>query len=230
MQDSLKRFCNKRIFISFVLLVLFMAAFVFYTNKHVLEFGAKYIVNPDDAPRSKAILVLGAYVSPDGTVSEMLEERLKAGYELYKQGKASRIIVSGDHGRKHYDEVNAMKKFFLERDVPAEHIFMDHAGFTTYESMYRAREVFKVDQMIIVTQQFHLPRAIYIARELGIEAYGVAASTGNYSDRVLLSNNIRETIARSKAVVAVIVKRRPTFLGEAIPVTGDGKITDDKQK
>ena len=221
---------SRRISIVCIFLVLVMTICVFYTNKRVLEVGSSYILKPDNAPQSEAILVLGAYVSPDGTISQMLEERLKVGYELYEKGKASKIIVSGDHGRKDYDEVNAMKKFYLDKNVPAENVFMDHAGFTTYESMYRARDIFKADKVIVVTQEFHLPRAIFIARELGIEAYGVVASSGNYSDLVILSNNIRETIARSKAFVSALIKPKPTFLGETIPVQGDGKITDDKLK
>lgn len=232
MQDTLKTriFRSKRIFVISAVLVLVMVVFVFFTNKHVLEVGSSYIFNANDVPQSKAILVLGAYVSPDGTVSQVLGERLKVGYELYTKGKADKIIVSGDHSRKNYDEVNAMKKFFLDKGVPAENVFMDHAGFTTYESMYRARDIFKVDKMIVVTQEFHLPRAIFIAKELGLEVYGVTANTGNYSDLVMFSNNMRETMARSKALITVIIKPRPTFLGEVIPVTGDGKITDDKPK
>lgn len=213
-----------------VLLVMLVAICIFYTNQRVLDAGSSYILNADDVPQSQAILVLGAYVFPDGTASQMLEERLKVGYELYKKGKAGKIIVSGDHSRKSYDEVNVMKKFFLDKNVPAEDVFMDHAGFTTYDSMYRARDIFKVNKMIVVTQEFHLPRAVFIAREMGIEAYGVGASTGNYGNLVMLSNNIRETLARSKAFIAVAIRPCPTFLGEEIPVTGNGKATDDKPK
>lgn len=221
---------GKQIFVVCLLFIMIIGVFVFYTNKRILDVGSSYILNPDDAPYSEAIMVLGAYVYPDGTVSQMLDERLKVGYELYEKGKASKIIVSGDHGRKDYDEVNAMKKFFLDKNVPAEAVFMDHAGFTTYESMYRARTIFKVNKMIVVTQEFHLPRAIFIGRELGIEAWGVTASNGNYSDRTMLLNYVRETMARSKAFVAAVIKPQPTFLGETIPVSGDGRMTDDKPK
>lgn len=219
---------SRRIILIFILLALAVAAYIFYTNKHVLDIGSTYILTPDDVPQCEAILVLGAYVSPDGTASQMLEERLKVGYELYKKGKADKIIVSGDHGRKNYDEVNAMKKYYLDKNVPPENVFMDHAGFTTYESMYRAREIFQANRVIVVTQEFHLPRAVFIARELGIEAYGVASGKGDYSDIVMLSNNIRETLARSKAFASLLIKPKPTFLGEMIPVNGDGRSTDDR--
>lgn len=205
-----------------------MMFFAFYANERVLEVGSSHIMKADDVPESDAILVLGAYVSPDGLVSRVLEERLKVGYELYKQGKANRIIVSGDHSRKDYDEVNAMKKYYLDRQIPGEQIFMDHAGFTTYESMYRAKDIFGVEKVIVVTQKFHLPRAVFIARELGMEAYGVEAETGLYNQFVILKNNVRESFARCKAFVVVAIKPKPTFLGDVIPVTGSGKATDDK--
>ncbi|MBP2626037.1 MAG: putative rane protein [Firmicutes bacterium] len=219
---------SKRIFVIGFLFMVVMASFIFYSNQRILDVGSSYILSADEVPQSEAILVLGAYVSPDGKTSQMLDKRLQVGYDLYKKGKASKIIVSGDHGRKDYDEVNVMKKFFMDKDVPPEAVFMDHAGFTTYDSMYRARTIFKVNKMIVVTQEFHLPRTIFIARELGVEAWGVVAGNGNYSDLVMLKNYLRETIARSKAFIATLIKPYPTFLGETIPVTGDGRITDDK--
>ena len=102
------------------------------------------------------ILVLGAGVHPDGTPSNMLEDRLLRGIELYDAGASQKLLMSGDHGRKNYDEVNVMKQFAVARGVPSEDVFMDHAGFSTYESMYRARDVFQADKVIIVTQRYHL--------------------------------------------------------------------------
>jgi SanA protein len=221
---------GKLIIVTCISLVVVLVSMVFYTNQCILEEGASYIRTHDRVPQSQAILVLGAYVWPDGTASQMLDERLKVGYELYQKGKADKIIVSGDHGREDYDEVNVMKKYYLDKGVPSEKVFMDHAGFTTYESMYRARDVFQVEKIIVVTQEFHLPRALFTARKLGIEAYGVIASNGDYSDRVMLRNQLREILARSKAFVTAVIEPKPTFLGESIPVTGDGRNTDDKPK
>jgi vancomycin permeability regulator SanA len=212
-----------------IVFLVAIAIFVYYTNNHISEIGSKFTFNAYDVPQGEAILVLGAYVSPDGIASQMLDERLKMGYELYRQGKASKIIVSGDHGRRDYDEVNAMKKYYLDKGVSSDKVFMDHAGFTTYESMYRAKEIFKANKIIVVTQEFHLPRAIYIAKELGLEVYGVTATNGSYSDSVMLSNRLREVIARSKAFITAAIKPNPTFLGETIPVSGDGRRTDDKR-
>lgn len=187
-----------------------------------------YISEASDSPEADAILVLGAYVFPNDNVSLMLRDRLTTGYELYEKRKANKIIVSGDHGRKDYDEVNAMKKFLKEKGVPIEDIFMDHAGFSTYESLYRARDIFQVNKVIIVTQKYHLMRALFIAREMGLEAYGVASDLHVYHG-VMLRNEIREIAARNKDfLTAKVIKPKPKYLGEIIPVTGDGRVTDDK--
>jgi len=201
---------------------------VFVLNKQVEQIGSNYIINPKDVPESDAILVLGAYVLPDGTVSSMLNDRLSVGYELYEQGKAPKIIVSGDHGRKDYDEVNAMKSFLKDKGVEGRDIFMDHAGFSTYESVYRARDIFKVQKVIIVTQKYHLIRAVFVARELGLEAYGVASDLHDYGP-VMAKYQTREILARDKDYLwAKVFKPEPKFLGNAIPVFSDGRVTDDK--
>ncbi|NLO97951.1 MAG: DUF218 domain-containing protein [Peptococcaceae bacterium] len=197
-------------------------------NHYVETFGAKYIVEGAQAPQADAVLILGAYVLPNGTASPMLQDRLMTGLELYNQGKSQRILVSGDHGRKDYDEVNTMKQILKDHGVPAGHIFMDHAGFNTYDSVYRARDIFQVKKVIIVTQEYHLKRAVFIARKLGLEAYGVAADRHNYGS-VMFKYELREIAARVKDFInAVILKPEPKYLGEVIPVWGDGRVTDDK--
>lgn len=222
MRKSLKR--------NVVLLSLFIvviAAVVLTVNQYVQQAGLKYIGEAEDVPEADAILVLGARVYPNGNVSLMLHDRLTTGYELYEKGKAGKIIVSGDHGRKDYDEVNAMKNFLKDKEVPGEDIFMDHAGFSTYESLYRARDIFQVKKVIIVTQQYHLMRAVFIARELGLEAYGVTSDKHIYHN-VMLRSELREIAARNKDFfTAKVVKPLPKYLGEVIPVTGDGRATDD---
>lgn len=211
------------------ILVLFLVCYVLFINQYVQKIGSEYISKVENVPKCDAILVLGARVYADGNVSLMLNDRLITGYELYRSGKAPKIIVSGDHGNKDYDEVNAMKSFLMEKGVPAEDIFMDHAGFSTYESIYRARDVFEVEKMIIASQYYHLMRAIFIARELGVEAYGVSSDKHIYYG-VMLKNQLREILARNKDfITAKIIKPLPKYLGEVIPVTGDGRITDDKK-
>lgn len=219
---------KKLILFSVIILLTLMSATMFAVDKQVEQIGSNYIVDLTDVPETDAILVLGAYVLPNGIVSTMLNDRLSVGYELYEQGKARKIIVSGDHGQKDYDEVNAMKSFLKEKGVLGQDIFMDHAGFSTYESIYRARDIFKVQKVTIVTQKYHLMRAVFIARELGLEAYGVASDRHDYG-QVMVKYQMREMVARNKDFLWVkVFKPEPKFLGDAIPVFSDGRLTDDK--
>ena len=211
----------------FLSLAAIALAAVLLVNSYVIWSGGKYILAAEDLPVVDAILVLGAYVHPDGQTSSMLTDRLTVGYELYEQGKAPKILVSGDHGQKDYDEVNVMKNFLKKKGVPAEDIFMDHAGFSTYESVYRAREIFQVKKVIIVTQDYHLKRAVFTARALGLEAYGMPTDRHDYGQAMTMYK-LREIAARNKDFLwAGILKPEPTFLGDVIPITGDGGATDD---
>lgn len=212
---------------AFLVLFILAAAVFMAANYHVEQVGAKYIYPASDIPEADAVLVLGAYVLPDGTLSDMLRDRVTVGYELYKQGKAPKILVSGDHGRKDYDEVNSMKGYLKAQGAAGQDIFMDHAGFSTYESIYRARDIFQVKKVIIVTQHYHLLRAVYIARQLGLEAYGVASDLHDYGP-IMTGYETRELVARNKDFWMTVFKPQPTFLGEPIPVFGDGSATDDK--
>lgn len=171
------------------------------------------------------ILILGAGAWGNSP-SPLLGDRLNKGIELYKKEISNKIIMSGDHGQIEYDEVNVMKDYALENNVLSEDIFMDHAGFSTYESMYRAKAIFKVKKIVIVTQEYHLYRAIYIAKKLGLEAYGVKAEEKNYPGQDY--RDAREFLARNKDFIKVIFKPKPTYLGDEIPITGNGNITNDK--
>lgn len=219
---------RKRLILAVALLGLIGLAGILGINFYVVKMGDRYIVSAENAPEADAILVLGAYVYPDGQVSTMLKDRLNTGYELYEAGKSRRILVSGDHGSKDYDEVNTMKQFLVNEGVKPDVVFMDHAGFSTYDSMYRARDIFQVKKVLIVTQSYHLKRAVFIARALGLDAYGVAADKQNYG-AVMAEYQLREIAARDKDFFnAEILKPKPKFLGEAIPVSGSGALTDDK--
>ena len=185
------------------------------------------IVTPEVAATLEdvdCIVVLGCLVRADGTPSDMLADRLLTGTELYFNGASPILLMSGDHGQEEYDEVNAMKSFALEKGVSSDNIFMDHAGFSTYESMYRAKEIFGADKIIVVTQGYHLPRALYIAKSLGIEAYGVSADVRTYRGQVV--RDIRELLARSKDFAYTLFKPEPTYLGESISLLGDASITN----
>lgn len=174
------------------------------------------------------ILVLGAGVHGT-TLSHMLEDRVKTGISLYELGSAPKILMSGDHGQDDYDEVNAMKAYAKECGVPSEDIFMDHAGFSTYESMYRARDIFGCKKIIIISQKYHLHRAIYIAEYLGLEAYGVDSQLRPYAADTNIYNTIREFLARNKEFIYVRLNPLPTYLGDPIPISGNGDATNDKE-
>ena len=156
----------------------------------------------------------------------MLHDRLRMGVELYDLGAAPKLLMSGDHGRENYDEVDVMKSFAVDAGIASEDVFMDHAGFSTYESMYRAKEIFQAKKIIIVTQEYHLYRAIYIAESLGMEAWGVAADYQTYYGQT--KRDIREVLARVKDFGTSMFKPKPTYLGTAIPIWGDGNLTNDE--
>ena len=194
-------------------------------NAYVMSYASDYILDMDEVADYDfdCVMVLGAGLW-DGEPSPMLRERLDFGLQVYDTGCTDRMLMSGDHGQEDYDEVNAMKAYAADYGVPSDNVFMDHAGFSTYESMYRARDVFDVEKMVIVTQSYHLYRAVYDARKLGIDAYGVKAEKLKYP----LTNDVREAVARVKDFIWCIANPEPTYLGEEIPISAGGSLTDDK--
>ena len=210
-------------------LALLGTAVLLGINAPVKASAGNYILSAEDASALSdvdCILVLGCGVRDDGTPSDMLRDRLLRGIELYELGAAPKLLMSGDHGRTSYDEVNIMKGFAVDAGVASSSVFMDHAGFSTYESMYRAQDIFQADKIIIVTQGYHLYRAIYIARALGIEAYGVASDLNTYAGQTY--RDAREVLARVKDFGTSIFKPEPTYRGDAIPISGDGDLTNDE--
>ncbi len=195
-------------------------------NIYMISFSNKYTMTSQESAELTdvdCIMVLGCGVRGDSP-TPLLADRLQRGVEVFKLGAAPKILMSGDHGQDHYDEVNVMKQYALDSGITEADIFMDHAGFSTYESMYRAKEIFGVQKMIIVTQKYHLSRALYIANKLGIEAYGVASDYRTFSGQ--LGRDAREVLARVKDMFTTIFKPKPTYLGEAIPISGDGTATN----
>lgn len=169
------------------------------------------------APARFTGIVLGCRVNGDDP-SACLEERLSTALALYEQGRVQRLLVSGDHGTKPYDEVNAMRDWFVQHGVPLEHVFLDHAGFDTYDTMVRALKVFDVRNALVISQAFHLPRAIYLARSLGMDAVGIPADPPEGSS--CRGSAVREPLACLKAVMDVTFNSSPHFLGPMIPITG----------
>ena len=195
-------------------------------SAYVCQSVESQILTPEEAAKldTDAILVLGARVWDNGQPSGILKDRIITGVDLYQSGASERLLMSGDHGQDDYDEVNAMKDYAVELGIAPEVIFMDHAGFSTYESLYRARDIFQIKTLIIVTQEYHLYRALYVARALGLNAYGVPADLGDYAGMPRFE--AREILARLKDFVYTIFQPLPTYLGDTIPITGDGSETN----
>lgn len=222
---------NKKIFVKIVALLLsfciILLGIAVDINTHIISFSSKYTLLTDEAAELSdvdCILVLGCGIWGDRP-SPLLEDRLLRSIELYNHGVSDKILLSGDHGKKDYDEVNVMRTYIEENgNIPTEQIFMDHAGFSTYESMYRAKEIFCAKKVIIVTQKYHLSRAIYIARSLGLDAYGVASDYQRFSGQAM--RDAREVLAREKDFFYCLFKPKPTYLGEQIPISGSGTATE----
>ena len=210
----------------FILLIFFIILIAI--NTYVKNSVEDRIISSIEAVNLKAdcILVLGAGVRADGTPSPMLKDRLLEGIALYDMGASDRLLMSGDNTKKGYDEVNTMKQYAIDHGVPSEHIFMDHAGISTYDSIYRAKEIFQAEKIIIVSQKYHLYRALYISDSLGVDAYGVSADPVIYAGQEF--REIREIVARTKDFVKCIIKPPASILGDVIPVSGDGNVTNDK--
>jgi len=226
-QKTLSRTLLKIVLVLFILGLL-GTGYVFAVNAYVVHRTADRLLTPEAAAELTdvdCILVLGCYVQDNGRPSDMLADRLNRSIALYDAGAAPKIIMSGDHGQTSYDEVNVMKQYAMDAGIASSDVFMDHAGFSTYESLYRARDVFQAKKIIIVTQEYHLYRALYVAEALGLEAYGVHSDYHNYIGQ--FTRDVREILARNKDFLTSIFKPKPTFLGEVIPVSGDGNLTND---
>ena len=163
-------FKYKKIIIGGIITILLLVVFA---NYQIISTSNKYIIkNFSDLPHAQAVLLLGAKVKSDGMPSGILQDRIDTAIELYNAKKVDKILVSGDHGTKQYDEVNAMRKYLLDKNIPPQDIFLDHAGFDTYDSLYRARDIFQAKSLIVDTQNFHLNRALYIGKQLGLNLVG----------------------------------------------------------
>lgn len=200
---------------------------VFAVTNVVTIVGSKgSIVSADEASISSAdaIVVLGASVFADGTPSGILQDRLNDGIALYFAGVAPKLIMSGDNGTESYNEVRVMKQYAIAQGVPSEDIFCDHAGFSTYESMYRAKYVFGCQRIVVATQTYHLYRALWSAKSLGMQATGVSSDYHEYQKQ--LQYDIREVPARTKDFFKALFRMPSTYVGDAISLDQDGDVTN----
>lgn len=201
-----------------LLLGLGVVTFPFLWREWVEWRYGRHITTVEDARPGRVAIVFGAAVYGNGRLSPMLRDRMETAIQLYEAGKVERLLLSGDNSTPEYNEPGRMMAYAIARGVPEAAIQPDYAGRRTYDTCYRARDVFQVEEAILVTQEFHLPRAIFTCRRLGVEATGVAADRRTYHPASLAWSESREVAALVRALVDVVRRRPPAVLGEPIPI------------
>ena len=212
------------LFFLFLLIIIGIIGTIFI-NISIINSTKNQIVelNKIENQNYDAILVLGCKVNGNSP-SLMLTKRLEKAYEVYKKTNI-KLLLTGDHGKNNYDEVNVMRDYLLDYGIKEEDIFLDHAGFSTYDSIYRAKYIFGVKKIIIITQEYHMYRALYLANKFDIEAVGIVASDIPQKG-VMLKNKIREVLSRDKSFIYGIIKPKSKYLGDKIPIIGNGNVTN----
>lgn len=200
------------------LIVVLALSFPFLWQRWVDASYAPLIFNAEEAPARRVAIVLGARVYPDGRLSGMLRDRVDTAVELYKQGKVRKLLMTGDNSHVDYNEPSAMRDYAVAQGVPLVDIQPDYGGRRTYDSCYRARDIFQVDEAVIVTQAFHLPRALFLCNSLGVDAVGVTADRQRYDPRSIGYSELREVPALLSALVDIVRRSPPPVLGEPIPI------------
>ena len=215
---------KKKIILILVSLIIIVSFVTLFINLSMINSTKNQIVEIDNLnDEYDAIIILGCRVNGDSP-SLMLAKRLDKGMDVYNK-LHTKILLTGDHGNNNYDEVNVMRDYLLDSNILTEDIFMDHAGFNTYDSIYRAKYIFEAKKVVIVTQRYHMYRALYLANSLNLEAVGVIADDIPQKG-IMLKNEIREILSRDKNYFKGIIKPKSKYLGEIIPLSGDGQITE----
>lgn len=179
------------------------------------------IYKAEDAPNERLAIVFGAGLRRDGTPTAILRDRVETAARLYFAGKVEKILMSGDNRFENHNEPESMRQYALSLGVPDEAIALDYAGRRTYDTCYRARTIFKVDSALLVTQRFHLPRALFLCNALGMNAHGVEANNNRYWNGYLLIWNFREQLATVSAFLDVYVNNPIPVLGDPEPIFVD---------
>lgn len=209
-----------RVLLVLVILCVLLAGLALGLSAYVVASTQSRLLTQTDSPPEgvDCILVLGCGVYSDGSPTPMLADRLTRGAELYQSGWAGKLLLSGDNRSQDYNELATMQRVTLEKGIPQGDIVLDYAGLSTYDSLYRAREIFGVKKLVIVTQEYHMYRALYLARALGLEAWGVAADGQTYRGQTM--RDLREILARDKDVLWALFQPEPAILGDPEPLTG----------
>ena len=179
---------------------------------------SRFIYAAQETPPRRVAIVFGARIYPDGRLSAMLRDRVETAVQLYHAGKVQKLLMSGDNRFADYDEPGRMRDYAISRGVPAEDIQPDYAGRRTYDTCYRAKAIFQVDSVVLVTQNFHLPRALFTCRNLGLDAVGASADLQTYQIISIRWSQARELLATDAALVDVLRREPPEVLGEPIPL------------
>jgi SanA protein len=201
----------RKLIFAFALFVIISILIIFGLEAYIHKETSNLIYSEiTEVPSAKTGIILGASVHSDGKLSPILEDRVETAYQLYKLNKIENFLVSGDHRTDDYDEVNSIKNHLLKKGVPPEDIILDHSGFDTYDSMFRAKAVFEIEDAIVITQKFHLPRSLYIARNLDAKYKGFEAAPVAYTSSETIKR--REQLANFKAVWEIITNQPPSTL------------------
>ena len=201
-----------------ILLVLGVILLTIFVYAMGINYYVKYTVmdkikNIDEVENIDTLIVLGAKVHDDGRLSLMLKDRLDKTIEVYNKLDIKKVIVSGDSEHKDYDETTKMKEYLINNGIPEEDIIVDIYGLSTYDSIYRLKNVYGINKSIIITQKYHLYRSLYIANSLGIEAYGIPASGEDYFGQT--SREIREILARNKDFLTSLFNVKSKYIEKA---------------
>ena len=179
------------------------------------------IYQKEDAPNERLAIVFGAGLRRDGTPTPILRDRVETAASLYFSGRVEKLLMSGDNSFLYYNEPESMRQYAISLGVPESAIAMDFAGSRTYDTCYRAKAIFGMESALLVTQKFHLPRALFLCNALGLDAYGVEANNRNYRDGALFIWNFREQLATVGAFLDVYVNSPLPILGEPEPLFVD---------
>lgn len=206
----------------FIWLSLLLLAIVIFTGiaPRMLTrwYAGARLFSPESAPQDRVAIVFGAGLWRDGSPSPVLRDRVSTAAGLYFSGKVEKLLMSGDNSSQFHDEPGAMREYALGLGIPDEDIILDYAGRRTYDTCYRARDIFNLESAILVTQAFHLPRALYTCNMLGVPAVGVPADQRQYRRSSLAFWNLRETIATAVALWQVHISQPQPILGDSEPI------------
>lgn len=203
---------------SALLLSLFLTVGLLLPKFAVLIFAAPRTFSVEDVEQNRVAIVFGAGLLRDGSAGPVLSDRVETAVKLYQMGKVSKLLMSGDNRFIEYNEPEAMRQYALERGVPNEDIVLDYAGRRTYDTCYRAKHIFQVDSAVLVTQAFHLPRALFLCNWFDVESTGVEANNRYFLKRSRIYWNTRELFANFQAVWDVMVTKPLPVLGDVEPI------------